>query len=665
MIVLILFLSLFIGINIRYSFIVGIIELILLLIFVFFRFKKKVLLLSSIFILSGVGLSYIRFDFNKESYQGMVVEVKDNYYVFSSSLEKMYIYEPNHSHEIGDVLLISGEKKELDFATLESEFDFKDYLNRKGIYYELKYKSIEVKSENPIKLHKFKKEFLSKFDENTGSVISSLLFGESKSSEFTDLGREMHLMRLVSSSGIYLSFIYLLVFKLLLLLIKNERYAHLFAVFLLSPLFVLSFPKFIVIKFFALKIVRWINNYPLKRKFSYLEITSFSAIAFLFIDPNLARQDGFILSYFIPLIFLYIRGSFHFSKKWKSSLFLLLAVMGFFIPFSIKYYSEISLFALPIQLLFTPLYIFLFLLAILGLMKIPIYGFISTYGNVMFNSLKAINNYGVYIYTGSISEVGILIYELLYLGLLYFLSIRLKPISRISILSFSVLLLYYLVPFQGLKSYVSFINVGQGDSTLIHYKNTAILIDTGGLKNKDVATDVLIPFFKKRQIYKLDLVITTHDDFDHSGALTSLVSNFKVNRYVSSYQDFPLTINNITINNYNNYSSLWDEDNDRSLVLGFHVDKYDYLVMGDAPKKIEEAIMKDYKYIPCDILKVGHHGSNTSTSDVFVNFLKPKVAIISCGKNNYYGHPHNEVIAILYKYNVSIRRTDYESTITF
>ena len=61
----------------------------------------------------------------------MVVEVKDNYYVFSSSLEKMYIYEPNHSHEIGDVLLISGEKKELDFVTLESEFDFKDYLNRK------------------------------------------------------------------------------------------------------------------------------------------------------------------------------------------------------------------------------------------------------------------------------------------------------------------------------------------------------------------------------------------------------------------------------------------------------------------------------------------------------------------------------------------------------
>ena len=87
--------------------------------------------------------------------------------------------------------------------------------------------------------------------------------------------------------------------------------------------------------------------------------------------------------------------------------------------------------------------------------------------------------------------------------------------------------------------------------------------------------------------------------------------------------------------------------------------------MGDAPIKIERAIMKDNKYIPCDILKVGHHGSKTSTSDDFVKYLSPKVGVISCGKNNYYGHPHQVVIAILKKYHVEIRRTDLESTITF
>ena len=87
--------------------------------------------------------------------------------------------------------------------------------------------------------------------------------------------------------------------------------------------------------------------------------------------------------------------------------------------------------------------------------------------------------------------------------------------------------------------------------------------------------------------------------------------------------------------------------------------------MGDAPKEIEYKIIEDYKFINCDILKVGHHGSNTSTSDAFIKYLKPKEAIISCGKNNKYGHPHKETVSTLKSNNVSIRRTDKEGTINY
>ena len=87
--------------------------------------------------------------------------------------------------------------------------------------------------------------------------------------------------------------------------------------------------------------------------------------------------------------------------------------------------------------------------------------------------------------------------------------------------------------------------------------------------------------------------------------------------------------------------------------------------MGDAPKKIENQIMKDNDYIPCDILKVGHHGSKYSSSDTFIKYLSPKVGIISCGKKNSYGHPHSEVISVLTKNHVYIRRTDLEGTITY
>ena len=76
-------------------------------------------------------------------------------------------------------------------------------------------------------------------------------------------------------------------------------------------------------------------------------------------------------------------------------------------------------------------------------------------------------------------------------------------------------------------------------------------------------------------------------------------------------------------------------------------------------------MMKEYNNIPCDILKVGHHGSKTSTSDAFIKWIKPEVGIISCGKNNKYGHPHQEVLNILKKNNVKVRRTDLEGTITY
>ena len=137
----------------------------------------------------GVGLSFIRPTFIKERYQGVVIEVKDNYYIFSSTFEKIYVYEPNHDREIGDVLLINGDKEPLDFKVLESEFDFKEYLNHKGVYSQLLVKDIEVKFSNPIHLHQFKKSFLNNFDENSKGIVGSLLFTNSKESELSSISR--------------------------------------------------------------------------------------------------------------------------------------------------------------------------------------------------------------------------------------------------------------------------------------------------------------------------------------------------------------------------------------------------------------------------------------------------------------------------------------------
>ena len=224
----------------------------------------------------------------------------------------------------------------------------------------------------------------------------------------------------------------------------------------------------------------------------------------------------------------------------------------------------------------------------------------------------------------------------------------------------------YLLPIRPLiVTSISFINVGQGDSCLIHQGTTSILIDTGGSVYKDIAKDCLIPYFKKMQIYDIDLLITTHNDYDHMGAVSSLINNFPVKEYVTDYKSFPLTIDNITITNYNHYESMWKEENDTSLVLSFSVKNTNFVITGDAPIKIERQIMKDNKEIKCDILKVGHHGSKTSSSDEFISYLNPKEAVISCGVNNKYGHPNQEVLSILNRHKIKIRRTDLEGTIKY
>ena len=130
-------------------------------------------------------------------------------------------------------------------------------------------------------------------------------------------------------------------------------------------------------------------------------------------------------------------------------------------------------------------------------------------------------------------------------------------------------------------------------------------------------------------------------------------------------EQFPIKIGDITFNNYNSHIAQYSEENDKSLVIGFNLMKKDFLIMGDAPIEVEKNIIKEYPKLECDILKLGHHGSKTSTCDEFIKFLKPEMAIISCGYKNKYGHPNKEVLDILNNNNIPYKRTDLEGSIHF
>ena len=484
--------------------------------------------------------------------------------------------------------------------------------------------------------------------------------------EIYNSGKELHLFRLLSNSGIYLYLLYSLFSFILGYLIKKDKTKEMALIILFAPALIFSFPRFVVIKFIFLKLFKWINEYALKKKFDYLEILSISGIIFLLINYYFAYQDSFVLSYFIPIEALLFNNSFKGVKKFKKKVLISGLILLSFIPFSMSYYHEIAPFSFLFQILLTPFFSIYYFLSLLAFIHVPIYSGINGFSNFLGGVFNALGKINITIYAMKMNSTLIVLFEALFLILVYYLSIRHKPMVKATLMPIVIYLSIAFIPFKNLfHDTVSFINVGQGDATLIRRRDAAVLIDTGGLTYKDVAKDCLIPYFKSNRIYDIDLLITTHDDFDHSGAVASLIDNFKVKKYVTSYELFPISISGLTFKNYNIYPDLWKEENDESLVIGFKANNYNYLIMGDAPIKIEKQIMRNNKKIPCDILKVGHHGSKYSSGDAFIKYLSPSVGVISCGKKNSYGHPHSEVLSVLNKYKVIIRRTDLEGTITY
>ena len=230
-------------------------------------------------------------------------------------------------------------------------------------------------------------------------------------------------------------------------------------------------------------------------------------------------------------------------------------------------------------------------------------------------------------------------------------------------------------------NYVITIDVKQGDSSLLYLDDKTILIDTGGLYNQIVVEKTII-MLKSFGINKIDYLIITHGDYDHMGDSIYLVNNFKVDKVILNNDDYNKLekelikvldkkkikylkgLQEIKLDNYKLEflnTSEYDNENDNSNVIYLSYNDYKFLFMGDAGIDREKDILKKYVLKDIDFLKVGHHGSNTSSSKIFINNIKPKYAIISVGKNNRYGHPKSSVLDTLS--NSKIYRTDLDGSI--
>jgi competence protein ComEC len=238
---------------------------------------------------------------------------------------------------------------------------------------------------------------------------------------------------------------------------------------------------------------------------------------------------------------------------------------------------------------------------------------------------------------------------------------------------------------------IVFLDVGQGDATLIQTKEKNILLDGGPDKSLIFKMDEFFPFYQR----KIDLVVLSHFDLDHFIGLIEILERYQIEKIITNgLNDHTLVgekwlaliktnkievqeISQPTKINLNNYLSLdfiWpqfdnlkklkDDDNLSSLVIKLNYGQRNFLFMGDAPKRVEQELIARKIDLKSDVLKIGHHGSKYSTGLDFLKLVNPEYGIISCGKNKF-GHPSLRVLKNLKTVRVKTLRTDKKGDIIF
>ncbi|AOR24065.1 ComEC/Rec2 family competence protein [Clostridium taeniosporum] len=235
---------------------------------------------------------------------------------------------------------------------------------------------------------------------------------------------------------------------------------------------------------------------------------------------------------------------------------------------------------------------------------------------------------------------------------------------------------------------IHYIDVGQGDASLIQVNNMNMLIDSGPKESRKK----ILNYLNSLNIEKLDYVIATHPHEDHIGNMAKIIRNFKVDKFyapkvenssssfekmVDALKDKKLKINVLNKNTTSLYlgnntritvfsptKNSYDNLNNYSPVMKIQYGNTSFLFTGDAEKEIENEILLDSNNnIKSDVIKIGHHGSSTSSTKTFIEKVNPSIAIISVGNDNKFNHPNKSVIDRLKKNNTKIYQTNKEHTI--
>ena len=578
----------------------------------------------------------------------------------------------------GDKIKVKGTLIIPSKNTNQNTFNYQKYLYYKKIYYLVEATSINKIANNHNYLYTIKNTLYQKINKlKSSNYIKTLLFCDNTlSKEIKESYRINGISHLFSVSGMHINFFVSIIYLYLNKITYNKRIKYLITnIFII--IYLILFPSSSLLRSAVMSILYSIN-YLLKLKIKKIDILLLTLGVSLLINPFIIYDLGYIYSYTIT--FFLVLSSSTLKKKNKINKIIYISLLSFLVSIPITIYNsyEINIISILLNIILVP---------IISIIILPLT--ILTY---IFPILDSI----LYLFTSTLETISLFISKikitkiifpkpsLLIIALYYIIFLLSYQNKKYFYLNIILLIIIYISPYLNSNFEIVMFEVGEADCHLIKYpynKNT-ILIDTG--KNEYKIKNEVIPYLKSIGIKKIDYLIITHGDLDHMGEGINLVNNFKVEKVIFNcgpYNDleqelikvldkkkikYYSCIKELNIDNNKLYflqTKEYDNENDNSNVIYSELNVYKFMFMGDAGIDKEKDILDKYNLSNVDVLKVGHHGSKTSSSKEFINVINPKYSIISVGKNNRYGHPNKEVLENLE--NSKIYRTDEDGSIMF
>ena len=577
--------------------------------------------------------------------------------------------------------------------TIPNTFNYKKYLKSKKIYYTFKTDALEVVGQNSNIYYQFK-HWLSKRIESiddTGYIKAFVLGSKNEIDE--DIFKTYQnngITHLFAISGMHISlFSSILLFLLKKVHLKDNQAYPIILLFLLGYTFLVSFTASVV-RAFTLYLLLYLNK-RLKLGATTTRIFIYAIVLILLLNPFFILDIGFLYSSLTSFGLILFSDYLKTSNKVLALLRVSLIALLFSLPITINNFYEYNFLSILANILIVPLVSTIIYPLSLITLIFPFFHPILKFFLMILETISTI--------LSSITWFKIILPKMpWFLVISYYFIIYLifKTKKKGLVILLIILLLGYKLSFNfDSNFYVYYLDVGQGDSILLINPRSrkATLIDTGGKKsvsynefppNEYHISNNIITFLKSINISKINTLITTHGDYDHMGESLNIVNNFKVGKVVlncgslneleqdlitlldKKHIKYSKCINQLDISPIKLYflnSGEYDNENDNSNVIYAKLNDYKFMFMGDAGVEKEKDILNKYNISVIDVLKIGHHGSKTSSSKEFITKIKPKYSIISVGKNNFYGHPNKEVLENLK--DSKIYRTDQDGSIMF